>query len=66
MSHTGTLVLQRDWRSDVGVLQRDEAKAAEYMEWKKSARKESPLLNEDIIVWRTPAHNLNNTFQVLI
>lgn len=35
------------------------------MEWKKSALKSKTLpLNEDIIAWKTPAHNLNNTFQV--
>lgn len=66
-SHTGTAVLQRGRTGrDVVVLQRNRAKAAQYTEWKKSARKENPHLNEAIIVWRTPAHNLNNAFQVLI
>lgn len=31
----------------------------------KSQQKKKTLpLNEDIIAWKTPAHNLNNTFQV--
>lgn len=55
----------------MGVVQRNQSKAVEYLEWKKSAKKKKkekkcPTQNKDIIICRNPAHNLNNTFQVLI
>lgn len=66
MSHTGTPVLQRDRTGAMwGPLQRDEPKGGGVRGMEKVSRKSKTLpLNEDIIAWKTPAHNLNNTFQV--
>lgn len=66
VSHTGTPVLQRDRTGAMwGPLQRDEPKGGGVRGMEKVSRKSKTLpLNEDIIAWKTPAHNLNNTFQV--